>query len=136
MLGLKESVRTPSEECSCLHFLGGLSSASVSVLLSSVDSLDVSASTGSGSVSSDVLDGPVVSSLLGVETTAGLGILSLLEMEVGSSRESGDGMRMAILLSVGWSTSRLSKSKKGGLTPESSVFIRVNEAYLPFFYIG
>ena len=45
--------------------------------------------------------------ILGVETTAGLGILSLLEMEVGSSRVSGDGMRMAILLSVGWGSSGL-----------------------------
>jgi len=68
---------------------------------------ELSDSTGSGSVSSDVLDGPIVSSLLGVETTAGLGILSLLEMEVGSSRVSGDGMRMAILLSVGWGSSGL-----------------------------
>lgn len=82
-----------------------MSSGSVSVLLLSLNVSEGSHSTGAGSVSSDVLDGPVVSSLLGVETTAGLGILSLLEMEVGSSRVSGDGVRMAILFTVGWSTS-------------------------------
>jgi hypothetical protein len=66
----KESVSL-SRRCSCLDFLGGLSSGSVSVLLLSVDVLDVSASTSSGCVSSDVLDGPVISSLLGMETTTG-----------------------------------------------------------------
>jgi hypothetical protein len=81
----KESVTTPSARRSCLHLLGGLGSGSVSVLLLSVDVSEGSASTGSGSVSSDVLHRPVVSSLLGVEASTGLGILSLLEMEVGSS---------------------------------------------------
>ena len=84
-----------------------MGTGSVSVLLLSGDVLDGSASTGSGSGSSDLLGGPIVSSLLGVETTAGLGILSLLEMEVGSTSVSGDGVRMAILLSVGWGSSRL-----------------------------
>ena len=82
-----------------------MGSASVSVLLLSVDVSEGSASAGSGSGSSDLLHGPVVSSLLGVEASTGLGILSLLEMEVGSSRVSGDGVRMAILFTVGWSTS-------------------------------
>ena len=102
----KESVTTLSK-CSCLDFLGGLSSGSISVLLFSVDVFDISASTGSGSVSSNVLDGPIVSSLLGVETTSSLGILSLLEMEVRFTRVSGDSMRMAILLTVGGGSSRL-----------------------------
>jgi len=84
-----------------------LSSGSVPVLLFSVDVFDISASTSSGSVSSDVLHGPIVSSLLGMETTTGLGILSLLEMEIRFSRVSGDSMRMAILLTVGGGTSRL-----------------------------
>ena len=84
-----------------------MGSASVSVLLLSVDVSEGSASASSGSVSSDVLHRPVVSSLLGVEAATSLGILSLLEMEVRSSRVSGDGMRMAILLSVGWGSSCL-----------------------------
>lgn len=84
-----------------------MGSGSVAVLLLSVHVSEMSASAGSSSVSSDVLHRPVVSSLLGVEASTGLGILSLLEMEVGSSRVSGDGMRMIILLSVGWGSSRL-----------------------------
>lgn len=84
-----------------------MGSASVPVLFLSVDVSEGSASAGSGSVSSDVLHRPVVSSLLGVEATTGLGILSLLEVEVRSSRVSGDGVRMAILLSVSWGSSCL-----------------------------
>lgn len=82
-----------------------MGSSSVPVLLLSVHVSEMSAPAGSSSVSSDVLHRPVVSSLLGVETSSSLGILSLLEMEVGSSRVSGDGVRMRILLSVGWGTS-------------------------------
>ena len=60
----------------------GLSSVSESILLLSSDSFKVSASSSSSRVSSDVLDGPGVSSLLIVNTSTGGSVSSFLLMEV------------------------------------------------------
>ena len=132
---MKESVSL-SLDRSCLHFLGGLGTGSVAVLLLSLNVLDVSASTSAGSRPSDGLDGPGVSSLLGVETTAGGGVLSLLEVEVGLSRVSGDGVRMAVLLTVGWSTSSLHGKEKIRVRKRLEQSCLVCKVYLPFFYLG
>ena len=88
--------------CSLGH-LGCNGSVSVSVLLSSGNSLEMSHSSGSGSVSSDGFDGPTVSSL-GGSSTGGSG-LSLLEMEVRFSTNSTDSVRVAVLFTSGWSSS-------------------------------
>ena len=101
-----------SAKCSAggLHLLG-LGSASESVLLSSLDFLEVSSSAGSGLVSSDGLDGPVVSSSLGMGATSGLGILLVLLVEVGSSGESTDHVRVSSSLSCCGGSSRLHKRR-------------------------
>jgi hypothetical protein len=99
---------------SCLDLLGGLSSASPAILLFSGDVSESSHSTGSGGISSKSLGRPIISSLLGVETTTGLGVLSLLEMEVRSSSESGDSMRMSMLQTCCWGTSCLNESQIPG----------------------
>ena len=65
---------------------------SIAVLLTSRDVAKISHSTGASGVSSLGLGGPVISSLLGVEASATLSVLSLLLMEVGSSGESTDAM--------------------------------------------
>ena len=86
-----------------------MGSASPAILLSSVDVLKTSHSAGSSSVSSNSLDGPGVSSLLVVEATTGLGVLSLLEMIVGSSSESGHSMGVSMLQTCCWGSSCLKK---------------------------
>ena len=90
-----------------LDFLGSLSTRSVTILFLSSDGSEMSHSACTGSVSSDVLSRPHISSFLVVETTAGLGILSVLLMEVGSSTESTDTMRVCMLLTCRWSSSSL-----------------------------
>tara|TARA_B110001450_G_scaffold133980_1_gene125819 strand:+ start:390 stop:638 length:249 start_codon:yes stop_codon:yes gene_type:complete len=82
-----------------------LGSGSPAVLLSSVDVSEVSHSSGTGGVSSESLGRPVISSLLGVETTSTLSILSLLEMEVGSSGVSRKSMGMSMLQTSCWGSS-------------------------------
>ena len=57
-----------------------------------------------GRVSSLGLLTPVVSALLLVETAAGLRVLSLLLVEVGPARETGNHMRMGVLLTSRRST--------------------------------
>ena len=79
---------------------------SVSVLLSSVDVSQVSHSAGAGGVSADGLGGPGVSPLGGT-TTDGSG-LSLLKVEVGLSGDSRDRVRVSVLFTSCWSSSRLS----------------------------
>ena len=102
---------SPTRSSSCrgvgLDLLLSLASGSPSVLLTSGDGLKVSATTSSGGVSPLGLGGPVISSLLGVETTTRLGVLSLLLVEVGSSSESGNAMGMSVLLTSRRSTSSL-----------------------------
>ena len=90
-----------------LNLLGGLGSGSESVLEFSIDGLEISHSSGSGSLSSDGLGGPVVSSSLGVFTTSGLSVLLVLLVEVGSSRESADHMGVSSLSSGSGCSSRL-----------------------------
>jgi hypothetical protein len=69
--------------------------------------LNVSASAGTLSVSSLGLDGPIVSSLLSVETTTGLSVLSVLLMEVRPTGEPTDHMRVRMLLTSRRSTPSL-----------------------------
>ena len=83
----------------CLHAM------SVAVLLASGNVAEVSHSTSASSVSSLGLGGPIVSSLLGVEAATRLGVLSLLLVEVRSSGESTDAMRVHMLLTSRRSTS-------------------------------
>jgi len=71
----------------------------------------MSHSSSSFGVSSLGFGGPVISSLLGVETTTSYGILSLLLMEVRSSTKSTDTMRVSMFLTSGWSTSSLNITK-------------------------
>ena len=107
---IDESISNSLTEAGC-SLLGdnslSLSSGSVAVLLLSLDVLDESASSSSGSVSSNRLDRPHISSLLSVESTSSRGILLLLLVEVRLSTESTDDMRMIILLTCCWGTSRL-----------------------------
>ena len=70
----------------------------------------VSASTSASGVSAQGFGAPVVSSLLGVETTSGLSILSLLLVEVRSASESGNHMGVRMLLTSRRSTSSLIQS--------------------------
>ena len=65
----------------------------------------MSHSSSSGGVSSQSLGRPIVSSLLGVEATSTLSVLSLLEMEVGSSGVSRKSMGMSMLQTSCWGTS-------------------------------
>ena len=78
---------------------------SVAVLLTSGHMTEVSHSASARRVSSLSLGRPVISSLLGVEPTARLGVLSLLLVEVRSSGESTDAMRVHMLLTSRRSTS-------------------------------
>ena len=96
---------------SCLDLLGGLSSASPAILHLSGDVSERSHSTGSGGVSSQSFSGPIISSLLGVETTTTLSVLSLLEMEVGSSGISRKSMGVSMLQTSCWGTSSLHQPK-------------------------
>ena len=98
---------TDTPSCSGLDFLGSLSTRSVTILFLSCDVSEGSHSACSGSVSSDVLSGPRISSFLVVEAATGLGVLSVLFMEVGSSTESTDTMRVCMLLTRCWRTSSL-----------------------------
>ena len=64
----------------------------------------MSAAASASGVSSLGLRTPVVSALLVVETSAGLRVLSLLFVEVGPARETGNHMRMGVLLTSRRST--------------------------------
>ena len=88
-----------------LDLLGGLHAVSVAILFLSGDVTEVSHSAGASGVSSLGLDRPVISSLLGVEAATRLGVLSLLLVEVGSSGESTDAVRVHVLLTSCWSSS-------------------------------
>ena len=89
-----------------------MGSASPAVLLSSIDVSKVSHSASSCGVSSESLGRPIVSSLLGVETTSALSVLSLLEMEVRSSGVSRKSMGVGVLQTSCWGTSCLHQPKK------------------------
>ena len=84
---------------------------SVTVLLSSLDMLEGSHSSSSGSVSSDGFGGPHVSSLCGTTSTSSFNgrVSLLLEMEVGLSSNSTDSVGVAILLTSCGRSSRLYK---------------------------
>lgn len=69
--------------------------------------LNVSAAAGASGVSSLGLGGPVVSSLLGMEATAGLSVLSILLVEVRPTGEPTDHMRVRMLLTSRRSTPSL-----------------------------
>lgn len=90
-----------------LNLLGGLAAGAVAVLLLPGDVADVSAAAGALSVSSLGLGAPVISSLLGVDTASGLGVSSLLLVEIGSSGEPGNHMGVRVLLTSRRSTSSL-----------------------------
>ena len=70
----KWSIIGPTSSCSGsgvgLDLLLSLAAGSVAVLLTSVYVSEMSAATSAGGVSSQSLGGPVISSLLSVETTA------------------------------------------------------------------
>ena len=85
--------------CSLGDHFGGLGSTSVTILLLSGNVLDVSASSSSFLGSSDGFKRPVISSLLGMNTSAGNSVSLLLLMEVRSSGESTNVVRMIVLLS-------------------------------------
>ena len=89
-----------------------MGSASPAVLLSSVDVSEVSHSSSSCGISSESLGRPIISSLLGVETTTTLSVLSLLEMEVGSSGISRKSMGVSMLQTSCWGTSSLYQPKQ------------------------
>ena len=65
-----------------LDLLGCLHAVSIAILLTSGHVAKTSHSTGASGVSSLGLGRPVISSLLGVEATAALGVLPLLLVEV------------------------------------------------------
>ena len=88
-----------------LNLLGSLHSVPVAILLSSGNVSNVSASSSSSVISSLSLGGPVISSLLGVESTATLGILSILLVEIRSSSVSTHTMGVSVLLTSRWGTS-------------------------------
>lgn len=88
-----------------LDLLGSLHAVSVAILLLSGSVTEVSQSAGASGVSSLGLHGPVISSLLGVESAAALCVLSLLLVEVGPSGESTDAMGVHVLLTSCWSSS-------------------------------
>ena len=94
-----------SKRESLLNLSGGLRSVSVTILLSSLDMSEMSHSAGSSGVSADGLGGPGVSSLGG--TSSDESRSSLLEVEVALSSDSGDGVRVCMLLTSCWGSSRL-----------------------------
>ena len=67
----------------------------------------MSASASASSVSPLGLNAPVISSLLGMEATSRLSILSVLFVEIGSSGETGNHMGVRMLLTSRRSTSSL-----------------------------
>lgn len=81
-----------------LDLLGCLHAVSIAILLTSVHVAKGSHSTGASSISSLGFGWPVISSLLGVEATTTLSVLSLLLVEVRSSCKSTDAMGMHVLL--------------------------------------
>ena len=88
-----------------LDLLGCLHAVSIAILLTSVHVAKGSHSTGASSVSSLGFGWPVISSLLGVEATTTLSVLSLLLVEVWSSGKSTDAMGMHVLLTSRWCSS-------------------------------
>ena len=90
-----------------LDLLLGSAAGSITVLLSSGNVPDVSATTSALGVSSLGLGAPVISSLLSMESATGLGVLSLLLVEVRPTSEPTDHMRVRMLLTSRRGTSSL-----------------------------
>ena len=95
-----------------LDLLGSLAAAAVAILLLAVNVPDVSAAASAGGVSSLGLDTPVVSALLGVDAATRLGILLVLFVEIRPARETGNHMRVGVLLTSRRSTPSLRGSVK------------------------
>ena len=72
----------------------------------------MSAAASAGGVSSLGLDTPVVSALLGVDAATRLGILLVLFVEIRPARETGNHMRVGVLLTSRRSTPSLRGSVK------------------------
>ena len=87
-----------------LDLLGSLAAGAVAILLLAVNVLDISAAASASGVSSLGLDTPVVSALLGMNATTRLGVLFVLLVEIRPARETGNHMRVGVLLTSRRST--------------------------------